>query len=280
MKIAGVVVLYNPAEDVINNISSYIDFLDILYVIDNSIDEHYKLVSNYKNIEYIHNNDNEGIAQPLNVAAKKAIEKKYKWLLTMDQDTKFNEKVMPAMIDYINNNDTKKDGIITVWHEANLDVEKPKEDVDYPLTEMTSGNLLNLEIFKKIGPFREDFFIDGVDIEYCLRLKKHNYRVVRLNNVFIDHTLGNIEYHKLFNKVFLCTNHNYIRHYYMQRNYRYINEEYSDIDPHYCDILIHIKKRIFTILFFEKDKYRKIRNIFRGIKDYKRGVKGKYPYKN
>ena len=28
------------------------------------------------------------------------------------------------------------------------------------------------------------------------------------------------------------------------------------------------------------NKYRKIRNYIRGVKDYKLGIKGKYPYKN
>ena len=279
MKLAGVVVLYNPSKDVKDNINSYLEFLDKLYVIDNSSDSHEKDF-NDKKMEYIHQDENMGIAYPLNLGCVLAIRDRFNWLLTMDQDTKFNSDVLPVLIDYIENNDTPKDGIVTVWHESNLDVEKPKDKIDYPLTEMTSGNLLNLDIYKIVGKFREDFFIDGVDIEYCLRLKKKGYRIVRFNNVFINHNLGNIEYHKLFGKRFLCTNHNYIRNYYMQRNYRYINEEYKGIAPDYCDMLIHIKLRIFKILMFEKDKYRKIRNIFRGIKDYKKGIKGKYRFTN
>ncbi len=279
MKLAGVVVLYNPSKDVKDNINSYLEFLDKLYVIDNSSDSHEKDFNDEK-MEYIHQDENMGIAYPLNLGCVLAIRDRFNWLLTMDQDTKFNSDVLPVLIDYIENNDTSKDGIVTVWHESNLDVEKPKDKIDYPLTEMTSGNLLNLDIYKIVGKFREDFFIDGVDIEYCLRLKKKGYRIVRFNNVFINHNLGNIEYHKLFGKRFLCTNHNYIRNYYMQRNYRYINEEYKGIAPDYCDMLIHIKLRIFKILMFEKDKYRKIRNIFRGIKDYKKGIKGKYRFTN
>ena len=36
MKIAGAVVLYEPTDEDISNINSYIDDLDILYVMDNS----------------------------------------------------------------------------------------------------------------------------------------------------------------------------------------------------------------------------------------------------
>ena len=38
--------------------------------------------------------------------------------------------------------------------------------------------------------------------------------------------------------------------------------------------------RFKNILVWEKDKYRKIRNMYRGYRDYKRKIKGKYPYVN
>lgn len=274
MKIAGVVVLYNPDGEVLKNINSYLPFLDCLYIFDNSSKSNKEAFNNNK-IIYKFYGENKGIGKPLNDACKQAEKNKYKWLLTMDQDTYIPNNVIPEMIKYINNHDTSIDGIITVWHDSNLDVEMPKYDIDYPLTEMTSGNLVNLDIYSKIGGFREDFFIDGVDIEYCLRLKKNNYRVVRLNNVSIEHKLGDVTYHKFLGKTYMCTNHSAIRNYYMQRNYRYINKEYKDLVSHYCDILIHIKLRLFKIIMFEKDKINKIKAIFKGIKDYKKGVTGK-----
>ncbi|KQQ13045.1 rhamnosyltransferase [Methylobacterium sp. Leaf123] len=33
----------------------------------------------------------------------------------------------------------------------------------------TSGSLLDLAAFDRVGPFREDFFIDAVDLEWCFR---------------------------------------------------------------------------------------------------------------
>ncbi len=36
ISIAGVVVLYNPDESVVNNIQSYIQDIEILFVVDNS----------------------------------------------------------------------------------------------------------------------------------------------------------------------------------------------------------------------------------------------------
>ena len=274
MKLAGVVVLYEPDDSLLNNINSYIKYLDELYVIDNSKESHKELFKD-KKIEYTFYNDNKGIAKALNDGCKKAIKDSFEWILTMDQDTFVPKEAMEEMIKYIKENDTSKDGIVTVWHESNLDTVRPKGKIDYPLDEMTSGEILNLNIFKEIGEFREDFFIDGVDMEYNLRLKKNGYRIVRLNNVAIDHNLGDVTYHKLFGKTFLCTNHSAMRNYYMQRNYRYINEAYKDIAPEFCDMLIHIKLRLFKIVMFENNKIAKIKAIFKGIKDYKKGITGK-----
>ena len=278
LKIAGVVVLYNPDDTYVDNINSYIDDIDLLYVIDNS-DKKHDTPKN-KKIKYIFNDDNIGVAKALNDACNLAIKDNYKWILTMDQDTKFNKDVMKVMKEYIENNDTSKDAIVVPWHNTKLDIVKSSEKIDYPLTVMTSGNIVNLDIYQKIGGYNEDYFIDGIDIEYCLKVKKYNYRIVRFNNIQIDHDLGNIEYHKFLGKTFLCTNHNYLRNYYIARNYRYIKEKYYDIAPEYCEILTHLKLRIFRIVMFEKDKYRIVRNLFRGVIDYKKGIIGKYNYKN
>ena len=62
----------------------------------------------------------------------------------------------------------------------------------------------------------------------------------------------------------------------MTRNYRYIRKEYRNIAPEFCDVLVKIKGLIFKIVFYEKDKYRKLRSIFLGIRDYKRKKYGKY----
>lgn len=38
MKLAGVVILYHPDENIVENINSYITDIDFLYIVDNSDD--------------------------------------------------------------------------------------------------------------------------------------------------------------------------------------------------------------------------------------------------
>lgn len=280
-KIAAVVVLYEPTQNEIKNINTYINDIDILYVIDNSKKSNISSMPNSSKIQYIFNNENIGVSKALNLGAEKAIKDGYSWILTMDQDTVFKNNTITEMKKSIEENDVSRIGIITPWHDTKLKIEKPRTKVDYPLEVMTSGNLVNLNIYQKVGGYKDWMFIDGIDIEYGLNLNKHGYKIMRLNNVEIEHNLGDIKYVDfLWEKDILCTNHNYLRRYYMMRNYLYIRDMYQDYNKEYVDKIANQKRNIMTILLFESDKYRKIRNIIRGYFDYKRGIKGKYRFKD
>lgn len=65
MRLAGVVVLYNPDDSVEENINSYVNQLDILYAVDNSERKNKELIERLRQnqkICYIDNHGNKGIA--------------------------------------------------------------------------------------------------------------------------------------------------------------------------------------------------------------------------
>lgn len=278
IKLAGIVILYNPTNEQIKNIKKSLVFLDKIYVVDNSSQEH--LIGQNDNIVYYNKKENMGVAKALNIGCQLAIKDGFNWLLTMDQDSVFNKETINKLCEYIEKNDMSKTYIVSPWLNTKLLEEKPKEEISHPFDVMTSGSIMNLDLYEKIGGFKEWLFIDGVDIAYCYDGNRLGYRIDRLNNVCIDHTLGDIKIHKILWKTFLCTNHNYIRKYYMQRNYCYLREEYKNDGYNFDNMPIAFKGIIFRIIFFEDDKIRKIRNVIRGRRDYKKGIKGKYPYKN
>lgn len=279
MKIAGMVTLYNPDKDVTKNIQSYLEDLTVLYVIDNSNNDNKNLLPKSKKIVYIPNYKNVGVATALNVAAKKAIEAGYKWLLTMDQDSRFKKDSLKKMIAHISENDCQTIGLISPWHVINTGVRKPKEEIDYPLEVMTSGNIINLDAHQKVGGYKDEYFIDDIDIEYCMNLHVNGYKVVRLNYIELKHDLGNIEVKHLLGRDFVCSNHNAIRRYYMVRNTFYLCNEYHSYFPDYCQFLKRgLRGQLQNIVLFEKDKIKKVRNMYRGYRDYKKGIKGVYRY--
>ena len=277
IKLAGMVTLYKPSEDNISNISNYIDSIEKLYVFDNTdnIDNSNMLPKN-KKIVYITEKENKGIAYSMNVCAKRAIKDGYNYLLTMDQDSKMNSDIINKMLEFLKNTKEKKIGLISPYQDIDSDEERSKNEFDDVIEMMTSGNIISLDAYEKIGGFKSWLFIDCVDTDYCMNLHKNGYKVLRLNNIIMKHELGNLKVHKLFGKEYPCYNHNPMRRYYIVRNNLYINEMYHDIYPEYCDHLIRVQKgQVKRILAFEKNKYKKLKMMYKGYKDYKKGIKGK-----
>lgn len=279
--ISAVVVLYNPDKNVLQNIYSYIDVIDILYAVDNSDQKNSDLIASllkHPKIHYIDNDGNRGIAQALNTGAIKAIEQGYAWLLTMDQDSRAHPAMLEHMIQYIHNNQVDEISIVAPFHANIYHSNFPSKEAYTPvLTTMTSGNLLNLNVYNKIGGFLEELFIDYVDNEYCLRSHLHNYKIIQINQAILHHNLGDLKKHRLLWKDVYSTNHSPLRRYYIFRNRCKIISLYGtyfskynkyEISRFFVDIII--------VLLYEQHKQAKLKMMLRGYMDCKRGIVGKY----
>ncbi|WP_331254750.1 glycosyltransferase family 2 protein [Methylobacterium currus] len=54
----------------------------------------------------------------------------------------------------------------------------------------TSGSLVDLAAYARIGPFRSDFFIDGVDLEWCFRAWARGYGCWMETGTALPHRVG------------------------------------------------------------------------------------------
>ena len=178
MRIAAIVVAYNMIpEKLIQRILTYSSYVNEVVIVDNSTENfHIKDLCSKHEYKYISMNGNYGIAAALNKGIEYCVDKNYDYVLTMDQDSEFinnpiryyQQKYDENIIIYCPN--------YIISRRANKKHNKKFKYVDWT---MASGNLLNLNLFKKNGLFREDFFIDGVDYEYCLRAKKNGFKILK-----------------------------------------------------------------------------------------------------
>lgn len=279
LKVSGVVVLYHPDNSFVNNIQSYINFVDQLYVVDNSDIVNSDVVAEIKKIHqcrYVNNNGNQGIARALNVGVDMAAANGANWVLTMDQDSCFEQGALINMIEWLKKNDTKEVGIISPVHKIVGEKYNKSDEVIDVTSVMASGNLLNINAYNDVGGFREDFFIDYVDHEYCLRLSKFNFRVLLSCNSVLNHNLGASESISVLGHIVICTNHNFIRRYYITRNRLKVITMYFFSQPIYC--LKDIKDFIISwikIILFEKDSMVKQKSILLGMLHFLKGKAGK-----
>jgi len=277
-KVAGTVILYNAQDEKFINITSYIDQVDKLIVINNS-DLNSIRIPDYDTwntkIKLIDNHQNLGIAKALNQAANYAIEQGYEFLLTMDQDSIFITNYVSKALDQFNNNSE----IAITCPQISYDINPKIEEFETRevMIALTSGSIIRLSVFKLLGGFDEKLFIDYVDYDFSLKVLSNGYKIFQMGNCILKHNLGNTTKVRLFFKSFYPTNHNPLRLYYRTRNRLYIRKRFFQKFP---DIFqkdkIDFLKEIGKILLFEKEKYKKFIMIIRGYRDFKKNIYGKY----
>ena len=55
---------------------------------------------------------------------------------------------------------------------------------------ISSGSLLDLAAAEAVGPFRADYFIDAIDLEWCFRANARGFSIWIADEVRMDHRLG------------------------------------------------------------------------------------------
>lgn len=272
MTINGVVVLYNPEEEVIENIKSYQSFCRKLFVMDNSTSVNQKVVDilkGFPNVVYVSLEGNKGIAKALKEGMKLSIEDKSDYTLTMDQDSIFPTDKLDIIKDYINK---YKNEYAIIGLNFNSDSTEPKLIEEKFL--LTSGNFINNDDYQKIEGFKEELFIDWVDFDLDEQFYRIGKKVGYINEVSLFHRIGNPESHNLMGKKVTALNHSLVRYYYRFRNGLYLykqNKKYFKKKYKHDIIIDRIK-----ILLYEKNKHQKFKMIRRGRKDAKRNILGPY----
>ena len=130
---------------------------------------------------------------------------------------------------------------------------------------------MDSDILNNAGGYRENFFIDYVDHEICLRLNKLGYKIYKCNKCVLKHYLGKIEEKKFLTRKVYTTNHSPIRLYYRTRNRFYVNKIYKKQFPEFFKKdKKDFWKSFLKVVLFEKNKLKKIRFFILGYIDYKK----------
>lgn len=191
--VVAIIVTYEPnLESLINNIISIKkQVLRVIVVANKSKNMGYlDIVRNLntdRRIEIVINHNNLGIAAALNTGCNIAI-KKYnpEWIITLDQDTKLSSNAIKEVLESYSVNKIENVGILALSN-YNISNKSPFVEVD---RWMTSGNLIRTSILNLIR-FREDFFIDQVDYEFCFNVKRHGLKIlVYCKKLIVQHQIG------------------------------------------------------------------------------------------
>ena len=283
MKIAAVVILYNPPPGVINNIKTYCNTVGKLYIMDNT-EEGAAIKKELKALpgtEYFHDGKNEGLSKRLNEACRFAINEGYNWLLTMDQDSCFEDNSLSMYFDCVKNfKEREYVGLFGISNQRASNSSSGACSFKDDTGIITSGTLMNLAAFKLTGGFDEALYIDAVDHDYSIRAKRAGYRVIRLLNIFLSHELGTEVYRASVKTLFLVKKkkevHSPLRVYYMYRNMLYLTQKFEKEEPELVNQLKKdVSSRIKKAIFYGRNTGKIIRYLIKAKNDFKNGKMGK-----
>ncbi|MBD5223223.1 MAG: hypothetical protein HDS71_04120 [Bacteroidales bacterium] len=217
MKICGVVVTYYPEKECVDNIMLYLPWIDHLIIWENTPDKdavnyRLKVPELYKDkVSYLSTGKNVGIAKALNDSARWAIEHGYTHLLTMDQDSKWQNFEY-----YAGKISEDKDTDVGAYAPTVLDSVRNISNFNSENQIITSGAVYVLKNFPATGPFCEEFSIDCVDTEYSFRQRLNGYKIKIIEKAILVQAFGNLKWVPLLK----CYHANYspFRIYHIARN--------------------------------------------------------------
>ena len=216
--------------------------------------------------------ENRGVGYALNRGVQRARQMGYRWLLTMDQDSVVDGAFIGAYQEALE----ERPELVCLAPRISSRTRK-KDAAGGPISyAITSGNLVRVSVFDQIGLYDEDFFVDSIDFDFCLRLRRAGYAVQRVPAAKMEHQLGDaVELPRGVSTYY--ARHSAVRRYYMYRNLLYMAERYMLEFPGFVFKLgLSSMLLLMFIGFLDASPLASYRAIARGMLDYAMRKKGPY----
>lgn len=284
--VCAVLVTYHPDQDFPSRLNRIVPQVAATFIVDNgsSVAETNMLrgLAAGGTTGLICNLDNLGIATALNIGARRALAEGFTWALLLDQDTQVDHDMVAALL-ATHASCPDGDRVAIVGSSFRGPAGQSNEPI--PLgskgelweeveSVITSGSLLSLRAYSAVGPFRDEFFIDYVDTEFCLRARTAGYRIIQTRRPLMSHTVGAPTSHHLPWTTKWTTNHPPDRRYYIARNNTVLLREYGVSGGGSWRIKSFVRccRLVKRVALYEQNKVQKIHAIWQGWWD---GIHGR-----
>ena len=296
-RVMAVIVTYHPDSGLQSRIAELVGQVDAVLIVDNTpgggandwqfltagvFGDKVKLRAMGRNV---------GVAAALNIGVEEARLGGFGYLLTLDQDSSLPATAVERLLSILTSatdiavvgplfheEDTGRRSYVPVKRSWLVPTRiQPDTGIYDVYTAITSGSLYRVDLFADIGTFLEEYFIDGVDNEHCLRILTRRFRVVVSSSVDIGHSIGKRTAVIRWGIGFSPPNYPPVRHYYMTRNRIFLYKKYSFKFPMYMLYDLACATKVFArVLFAEDERREKLRMMARGFLDGLRGRGGVY----
>ena len=260
-RILAIVVTYYPEKELLErNVQAFINHVDKVLIWENTPSPDkldYRFIEHEK-VEYYGDGINS-ISRALNYAWEYANEYGFDYLLTMDQDSyfeNFDYYVHKTVLD-----PEAPEGIWTPQINGE-NVSDDYEEIEIPIT---SGMLASIKIVNIIGGWNESYTIASVDDEFFLMAHQCNIKKYKIKNASLLQRFGATQVVTVFGHKLELRNYGPQRLYDIYRNNFILIRKYPEIDYLRKNFFHYWLKAIVLVFLFEKQRFSKTAAIFKGI---------------
>jgi rhamnosyltransferase len=239
MSTVAIVVTYHPcAERLVQCVTAVLPQVDEVVLVDNgSAAPILDMIALTDRVTVLKLDSNRGIGHAQNVGIEWARSRKAGLVLLLDQDSVADEHMVPRLqrrYEQLAESGVAV-GAVGPAHVDDLGVGRPKFtrfhkarylQVEAPLGLPTlacdmliaSGTMIPVAVLDKVGPMNEGLFIDKVDTEWCLRVRRAGLGIYGVPDARLFHRLGESVLHVRWWRGKRLPVHKPFRYYYMVRN--------------------------------------------------------------
>jgi rhamnosyltransferase len=199
--VCAIFVTYHPNAALAAEVARVTRQVGGVVIVDNgSVDAELQMlgrIATDPSVSLVLNGANLGLARALNIGLQRAAARGFSFVLLFDQDSRADDDMVQTLLAVRASLSSPER--VAIVGAAHRERHRPPKQVLAPGDELlgeevdwliTSGSLLWLAAASVIGPFREDFFIDYIDTEYCWRARALGYRLLKTKKPLMSHSIG------------------------------------------------------------------------------------------
>ena len=252
MKILAVVVAYHPDPELLRrNLDSFADGVDHVLLWRNS-----PLECDHPKVELAGDCTNQGVGAALNAALAHAVRNGFDWLLTMDQDSCWEdfEAFRAAVLQ-------RSEPALYGPRINDEALSAPFQPSDFLIT---SGMLVPVAVLDRLQGWRKDFRVDALDVDLVMRARLAGIPTYKVDAGNLVQQFGK----RRKTHGFYVYDYSPRRLYDIFRNHILVIRTYPSVSSDLRRMFVKrwVFSRIPRILLGEKGRREKLRAIFRGIR--------------
>ena len=224
-------------------------------------------VGMHPGIELLHHATNRGVAAALNTGLERAGAMGFTYAVLFDDDSTIAPGMVGRLVAAFDNDPNQMPAIVGISYSCAGEGSQDRASGQFKEvpTVITAGSMIPLKIFQLVGPFREELFIDYVDIEYCLRARLLGVQIRQCLEVGMVQPIGQSQKTAWGE---LRSVHSPARTYYYFRNSLAIVREYAWRFPGFAIWAGWQQfKTLVKIIFFMRPKRSYLRAMLHGWAD-------------